>query len=146
MDKNSKKILDYLIDKGGCSYEVFVGDPLQQLTSFLSTSEEDLMANVKFLNELGYLEITHAPNNQILAFSLTHQGRNYKDFKYEKIKNHLVKSVLVPLLVSLLTAFLTTAIGYMWATCEKNNTASVIPPKVPIIEESMINTVDNPLS
>lgn len=81
MDKNSKMILDYLIQNGGCDYLVDFDEELDEMADDLNINSEDLRANVRFLKENGYLEYQRYSSGHTHGFFLSHKGVHYKEFE-----------------------------------------------------------------
>ncbi len=112
MDKSSKVLLNHLIQQGGCE-KMFFFNELDVLSSQLNLPTEDVRANIRYLHDNGYIDYQKTKTGHTLTFSLSHKGLKYKDFKIEAIKDFLLKSVVVPIFVSIITALVTTGITLM---------------------------------
>lgn len=91
MDKQSKALIKYLIDNGGCSKPVFFSD-LDTHAKNLNTSAESLQATVRYLNETGYIDYQgSSKSNRNISFSLSHKGENWKYFRKKEILNYIAE-------------------------------------------------------
>ena len=64
---------------------------------------EDLLGCLHLLEDDGFIEII-SESGPLLHVKLTHKGRHYKEHRNAEIKRFLFTSVVVPVIVSALTA------------------------------------------
>lgn len=89
MDKNSKLLLNYLIENGGCRKSVYFND-FEDFSASLNMNEDDLLANIRFLHESGYLDYQkYANSDRNAAFSLSYKGLHWKYFRRQDIIRYL---------------------------------------------------------
>lgn len=123
LDKRLKAILNTLISHGFTSPKTEFISIEESLIPILpdkyKDSWENLSPAISFLINADYLsgEVFYhgfysVPDYRDL--SLTYKGTHYKNFKWQELRKDMFRSVAVPLIVSLLTAAITTAIGYLW--------------------------------
>lgn len=93
MDKNSKKLLNYLIAAGGCKKVIDFQEGLDSLAAKFNMDSEDLKALVRYLNSLGYLEYMYmrlsSGDKKARGFYLSHKGLNWKHFQREELIKYL---------------------------------------------------------
>lgn len=68
---------------------------------------EDYERTLTHLEEEGYIKINEKQENILTTFSLTHKGYHYRDIDFEIAKSFLLKSVIVPIFVAAVTAYIT---------------------------------------
>lgn len=126
MDKLAKKILDFAIDTAGTTGKFFSVNPewdseadtsFQALVDAVQAPPADVLAAVKYLAENGFVEYRrlnskHGSIN--LAFRLTHTGLHYKEISASKTKDLLLKSVALPIAVSMITTLTIDALKWLW--------------------------------
>lgn len=71
--------------------------------------DEDLRGCIEALERDGYLTIVQTIGDKgvNIRVSLTHKGRHYQEYRRSEIKEFLLKSVLTPIIVSIITTFIT---------------------------------------
>lgn len=70
--------------------------------------------------------------------TLTYKGLHYKEFRKNIIKNFILKSVFVPIVVSLLTSAIATFVGYIWGrTILQSQPNNIENPTEEIIETTI---------
>ena len=126
MDKLAKKILNFAIDIAGTTDTFFSINPewdseatipFQTLVDAAQVPPSDVLAAVKYLSENGFIEYRrlHAKHGDInLAFRLTHTGLHYKEISASQTKNLLLKSVALPVAVSVITTLAINAMQWLW--------------------------------
>lgn len=104
MDKNSKKLLNFLKDQKNLGNVDFnINKFSSQYATELSMSQSDIKACIDFLIKQGYLNeiTTNAWNNinkrtepTVTGFHLTHEARNSTEFSIITFKNSLKKNII----------------------------------------------------
>lgn len=91
MDKTSKKIINYLIQHGGCEYAVDFNSGIDHMAKELNMSIENLRANIRYLHDdLGYIDYQKfVQSNRNAAFAISHKGLNWKYFRRKEIIKYL---------------------------------------------------------
>ena len=84
--------------------------PTEDLMKALRCSKRSLMLLLDDLETRGYL-VWQPADDDIYSIQLTHTGEQYHSFEWVKTKEFLLRSVLVPIVVSLATSLLT-----LWLT------------------------------
>lgn len=120
LDKSSKKLLAFMRSQNkGTNYVCAFDDAFSSLTDIviedfaeqLKRDVEDVRANVRFLEENGYLEYQYATSAKkskyTVGFHLSHKGLNHKEFNRIDFFNFIKRSILTPIVVSILTSFVT---------------------------------------
>lgn len=82
----------------------------EELMKALRCSKRSLMLLLDDLEARGYL-VWQPADDDIYSIELTHAGEQYHAFEWLKTKEFLFRSVLVPIVVSMATSFLT-----LWIT------------------------------
>lgn len=101
IDKHSKKLLKELntdmpdLPYGAFSFDYF-GDALY---------DRSFASQIEYLVNNGYLQKTII-NGQFTGYNLTHKGVHHKEMRRSELLSFLVKSVLVPVVVSFSTSIL----------------------------------------
>ena len=123
LDKRLKTILDVLIAHGFSSSKTeFISIEstlIPMLPDKYKDSWENLSPAVSFLVDADYLSgelFYHGyyPVPDYRDLSLTYKGSHYKNFQWQEFRKDMFRSIAVPIIVSLITAAITTAIGYLW--------------------------------
>ncbi len=116
MDRKSKRVLNYLCSEKGYK-EIFYGvantlNDISEMSIRLNISVRECKAAVDYLEVRGFVKFTRDSVGNIMSFRLTHIGMNYKAFWRIELRDFLMKSVVVPIVVAIITAILTT--GTLW--------------------------------
>ena len=126
LDKLAKKILNFAIDTAGTTdaffsisseWESAASIPFQALVDAAQVPSSDILAAVKYLAENSFIEYRrlHTKHGTInLAFHLTHTGLHYKEISASQTKNLLLKSVALPVAVSVITTLAINALQWLW--------------------------------
>lgn len=85
------------------------------------------------LEQKGYIKNLHIEQRIRFNFQLTYAGIAYKEFKSEHIKDFLLKSIFVPIAVSVIASLVVATIGYLWSM-ESIKTNKEIPIATPTSE------------
>lgn len=154
LDKTSKRILRFACqlpneelfsiplskeweESGDCSFQSFL--------SGANLKEEEVRPAIKFLEENGYVEYAtlDSPAGEVeVGFSLTHKGIHYKEFNRLEMLDFLIKSIFVPIAVSVITAGIVTFASYLWTMSGiSTQNASQTPISEPIIEETNVTRI-----
>ena len=80
--------------------------PTEELMKALHCSKRSLMLLLDDLEARGYL-VWQPADDEIYSIELTYTGEQYHAFEWLKTKEFLFRSVLVPIVVSMATSFLT---------------------------------------
>lgn len=92
MDKNSKKLIKYLLSKGGCSYSVSFSSGIDSVAAELNIKVESLRATTRYLHEIGYIDYQKfSKSEKIAAFALSHKGENWKYFQRKEIIDYIAE-------------------------------------------------------
>lgn len=147
-DKLTRKILEVMsnMDAGSsCSlsetWDTYASVHVNDMCKKTGASTEELSKAVSFLAKNGlaeYKTLKSANGPVITGFVLTHEGLNWKEILRSERNDFLLKSVLVPIIVSVVTSLLISAIGYLWTMSGiTNSNASQTPSADPKIEETI---------
>lgn len=129
MDKISKKLICELqkrdiMKHGGdytCSFsadlEGLCDTNISKLSSAIGVPISDVRSAANYLVGEGYLKYftlrTRHGDSQNIGFYLSHKGKNSKQFDREKRRELLLKSVLLPVAVTLLTNGVISAVKWL---------------------------------
>jgi hypothetical protein len=107
MDKIAKQALSYLTDDSinpnGC---MTFSNFYKNYGEISKLSKPQMMACLRYLNEKGYIRYCHDQLGNTLRFELEHKAYHRFYFRWENIKMFLIKSVLVPIGVSIVTTII----------------------------------------
>lgn len=129
MDKVSKKLIRELQKRGSkkqgsdytCSFSAeFAGlcdMSISELSSAIGAPIPDVRSSANYLVGEGYLKYftlrSRHGDSQNIGFYLSHMGKNSKQFDREKRRELLLKSVFLPIAVTLLTNGAISAIKWL---------------------------------
>ena len=104
MDKNSKQMLKYLTDKK-CNPDGYMlfDDFYENYEEFSGLEEHETMACMRYLVDNGYISYCQNQDESNVGFELEHKAYHKKYFQWVSVKRFLIKSVLIPIAVSILT-------------------------------------------
>lgn len=97
---NCKKVLEAAVFQSAESGKTSTLDISVHLSNRIHT--EDLNGCLAILEDEGYVQITDRESVAPTVIP-THKGKHFKEYRREKIKNFLLTSILVPIVVSVLT-------------------------------------------
>jgi hypothetical protein len=104
LDNTSRKMLKYLADEhhnptGGMLFVDFY----DKYPKYANMSEHQAMACIRYLENQGYIKFGKSQSDMYVGFELEHKA--YKRFAFARnaLYEFLAKSVLVPIIVTLLT-------------------------------------------
>ncbi len=151
-DKLTKKILQFMAPKGAdrfCSidenWDYQADIPFGELCKMIGAEDGETIEAIEYMvrkNLAGYRTLNSKCGPVHTAFYLKHEGLNWKELKRNERNSYIIKSILVPILVSLLTSAIIAIASYTWTMAGiKTLNASSIPSPEPTIEE----TIDVPI-
>lgn len=130
MDSISKKIIRELQQRGSekqsgnytCSFSGqfarLCDTSIFELSSVIGVPVEDVRSAVNYLVDEDYLKYFTFRSGfgdlKNIGFQLSHKGKNLKEFNREKRRELLLKSVLLPIAVTLLTNGAISAIKWLF--------------------------------
>lgn len=105
LDDLSKRILKYMkTDSDNHSQKNYDFDAdLEKMAQAVSAEKEAVRAAVRYLEENGYIKYLRTNSGYNIAFYLDHKGLHYDELRDLEQKEFLKKSVIVPILVTLVT-------------------------------------------
>lgn len=127
MDRLSKKILSVMHktdDSAGFLFSVnsnwdsSCDAPFELLTTALKKPAVNVLFAIKSLAKEGWLEYKTLSSREgivQIGVYMTHKGLHRKEFAWLEFMNFMTRSILVPIAVSVITSFIATLIGYLWA-------------------------------
>ena len=90
MDKISAKMLNHLINSGGCKVIIDFQEGLDKLAADFNIDAENLRATIRYLHDLGYLEyMYYNGTSRAYGFYLSHKGLYWKKFRRSETINYL---------------------------------------------------------
>lgn len=95
----------------------------------------NLQRCAEHLEEKGYIKNLHVQKRIRFNFQLTYPGTVYREMRLENIKDFLLKSIFVPIAVSVIASLIVASIGYLWSM-ESIRVKSQIPMPQPTSELS----------
>ena len=122
LDKKSKIVLDTLIKNGYTHCQSRFETIGKSLLPYLPKPEkykwtfESVQACLVYLSKEGYVDYATRTNGYCTVSDCTyvhttHKGTNYKTFKWLEVKAFLFRSILTPIVVSLITSLITVVIS-----------------------------------
>ena len=99
LDSVASKVLRYLRANPACKRP----EPLARL---LHRSVSDVFATLTHLQNLGLLTFRRYIDDSF-SFTLTHDGKNYHQRRRAEVKDMLLRSIVLPVIVSAVTTLLT---------------------------------------
>lgn len=105
---NSKKVLDYCISNPGIIHN---SNELE-----LNLNTQQIRSACEFLNDKSCIKIINRNLLMDIQFQLTYKGAEYKTFASLWLFAFLSKSVLVPIVVTLITAAVSSNVGWLKGT------------------------------
>ncbi len=123
MTKQSKSLLKQLIKFSGKEENLisFLGDTTcfclnydTDHTMDYSDYSKQIHGIIQYLVDEGYL--VYAYENNTYHFQLTHNGLNYQQIHWLKIRDFLIHSIFTPIIVSLVTTLLTLLVQWLLTT------------------------------
>ena len=147
-DRHTNKILQFMSPKGAecfCSiaeewdYQADVS--IGQLCQAVGAEEAEVIEAIEYMvhqNLAGYRTLKASEGPTHTAFYLKHEGLRWREIRRNERNSFLIKSVFVPVIISVVTSLLISAIGYLWVMSGiTNSNASQTPNTDPMIEETI---------
>ncbi len=109
MTKNEKKVLK-------CCNKYFRQQELIDSTTLLTRlkmDNNDLSLCLDHMNKNGYFEIYSKDICGGARFLLSYKAKRYKEFQSQELKSFLIKSVAIPIFVSIVTNLAITLLGLL---------------------------------
>lgn len=109
LDSKSRKLLKLITsEKPPETTRLFTFD---YVMNKLNISRDEAFACIRYLDTLGYIECTYKNIgfNFLLGFRASHKGYNYAEFWRLQLLEEILKSVLLPVVVSIITSLLIVA-------------------------------------
>lgn len=102
LDKDAKKLLKGIkkLNSQGILYP-----ELYDLVKVTNLSKDDIQTTAYYLSDRDYIS-AQIGNGELCMFELLHKGHKYKEFQWIAIKVFLMKSVIVPIVVSFITSII----------------------------------------
>lgn len=69
----------------------------------------------EYLEQKGFIKNLHVQTRIRFNFQLTYEGIMYKKMFLENVKDFLLKSIFVPIAVSVISSLIVASIGYLWS-------------------------------
>lgn len=112
MDRKARKMLKYmktsdLLRDGGCLFVEFY----DSYCDSSKLSEDEASACIRYLEDSGYIRCEKNRHGDVVGFELEHKAYHSAYFSWVAFRSFMLKSVLVPIAVSAITAFLTVLIA-----------------------------------
>lgn len=151
-DKLVKKILRVVseMDAGtACSlsdkWDGYAAVGIDDICKKTGASKEELSRAVSFMVKSGLAEYTTLKSSLgpvTTGFVLTHEGLNWKEILRNERNEFLLKSVLVPIIVSVLTSAVISLCSYLWTMSGISTLSDKITPSTePMTEEATLTDV-----
>lgn len=99
LNRSSKRVLKGIIHSKPTLQGI--GYDLYKLEKPNKMDDNEFIENIRYLERVGAIQFSKPGNPG--AFLLTTEGKHYFEFKWIEFRQFLVKSILVPIFVSLLT-------------------------------------------
>lgn len=129
MTKLEKQFLDCCINNFAENSIIGSDNLLPHLNVPLSKLERC----AEHLEQKGYIKNLHIHKRLRFCFQLTYAGISYKEIRYENIKDFLLKSIFVPIAISVIASLIVSAVGYLWSM-ESISRNSHLPTETPANE------------
>lgn len=115
MDKSCRAVLTFIRNQipGNAGYCLFA-DLYPACSAFTGLTDHQVMACIRQLQTLGFIRYTPDQTGRNIGIELEHKAYHLHYFRWASVRNFLVKSFFVPILVSILTTLVTaTVIGWL---------------------------------
>jgi len=148
LDRLTVKILRFMAPKGAeyfcslsSSWDYQADVAIVDICRSVSASEPEVLEAVEYMvkrNLAGYRTLDSSAGPVHTAFYLKHEGLRWREIRRNERNSFLIKSVFVPVVVSVATSLLISVIGYLWVMSGITNlNASQTPNIDPMIEETI---------
>lgn len=111
MTKLEKRFLNCCI-KYYLEYSVINSD---DLLKYIDVPLISLQRCAQRLEQNGYIKNLHIQTRIRFNFQLTYEGSFYSEVRSDRIKDFLLKSVLIPIVISVIASLVVASIGYLWS-------------------------------
>lgn len=111
LSRAEKKMLNYIKSNVPKTGDYF-SDFYEEYSRKFGISEEEASSIWKQLHEKEYVRIKKDQKGRKLGFTLDFRGYFTKDYNCARCKTFMFKSILVPIFVALVVAFLTALLTY----------------------------------
>lgn len=91
LDRLSRKILKYMnkaSEKPSECYYTF-DDGIDRMAAALNSDSETIRADVRYLEEQGYIKYGRSQSGMVINFYLDHKGLHWEEFRREEIIKYL---------------------------------------------------------
>lgn len=103
MTKNEKKILKYCNKNFREKFNITTHD----LSPYLDLSNEEIYTCCKHLYEEKYITRFRPAASHFVNFQLDHNGKHYREIHRQDVTSFLLRSILTPIIVSIVTTLIT---------------------------------------
>lgn len=135
LTKEARIVLDHLIAEDSKSPARSFDTSLEAFSIDTSASLGDILDE---LSKEGAIEYENAYKS---TFKLSSYGRRYKAILHRDFLDFLLKSVVVPIVVSLLTSGIITGVGFLWGQSVLNNQKQINEPvQAPMTEDVTVTS------
>ena len=115
MDRCTKKVLRYMLNAkpgktGHCTFAYFYDD----CAKYTGLTEHRVMASVRQLETDGYIQYVSNQHGDVLGFEFQNKAYHRHYYNWVAVRSFLFKSVLVPIIVSMITATATALLQSLW--------------------------------
>ncbi|MGL6186099.1 MAG: hypothetical protein ACRC1T_12050 [Clostridium chrysemydis] len=103
LTRNSKKLLDAVnkLHNNGIQYP-----NMKDLQTVLTLPKDEIMSTALYLQQIGYIHVDFGKGDTILLIESKHKGNHYKELIHIERMNFIKRSIIVPILVSLVASTL----------------------------------------
>ncbi|WP_026486831.1 hypothetical protein [Caldanaerobius polysaccharolyticus] len=105
LDKNSKRILN-MLNHVADKYGIVDDHKLISNNMPKGYNQIKLISTLECLKDLGYLDFSYNIEQEVTFLKLLHKGLNYRNIEWIEIKTFIIRSIIVPIIVSLSTTLL----------------------------------------
>ena len=135
LSKNAKRVLKYC--SASESIPVFETNDMAEI----GLPESKIRIACEELADEGFATIISRNVYGDIQFYLTRKGKDYKTHFRLTLYETLIKGVLVPIIVALITSIATSYIGWKWGHSQEINVNVIsTPSNAPTIEETIVQT------
>ena len=112
------------------------------LLKYVDVPLSSLQRCAERLEANGYIKNLHIHTRLRFNFQLTYEGTVYNEIRIEKIKDFLLKSVFVPIAVSVIASLIVASVGYLWSmrSISENNSIPTTEPTTALTTGSTTET------
>lgn len=108
MHRDSRKMLRFirksdLLSDGSC----LLVDFYEAYAAYVKWPEQRVMATLRELEEEGYISYCDDNHGNRVGFELEHKGYHPRYYAWVRIRDFLLESVVVPIVVAAVTAYIT---------------------------------------